>query len=106
MILNFRVNDDENLKIKSMASQKGKTLSEFIRNELLSSENKVDNFANKIEFYQNVNYYLYEISKRNLIINQMIYQLMVKNFGENETEEICEQISQQVEEFLNNSGVE
>jgi len=97
--ITVRVSDTERKKIEYHAAKNNLKLSEFIRQKLLSTAD--DSFVDKVNFYQNTNYCLTEIAKRNLIINQMIYQLMVKNFGEHEADLICEQISQQVEKFMN-----
>jgi len=98
--ITIRVSDAERKKIEAFAAKNSLKMSEFIRQKLLSTPN--DNFTDKVNFYQNINFYLSEIAKRNLIVNQMLYQLMVNAFGENEAELICEQISQQVEKFVNN----
>ncbi|MBP2658651.1 MAG: hypothetical protein H6Q69_1683 [Firmicutes bacterium] len=98
--ITVRVTAAERKKIESHAAKNRLKTSEFIRQKLLSTPN--DSFVDKVNFYQNINHYLTEITKRNLILNQMLYQLMVNAFGENEAEAICEQISQQMEKLTNN----
>lgn len=97
--ITFRVDDKERISIEHAAAQHGlKNISEYIRKKILLDNESI---TDKIDFYQNVNLHLAELSKRNLILNQMIYQLMVKTFGENEADEIYEQIVQQVDKFVN-----
>lgn len=98
MIVSFRVSDSERKKLEVKAQEANRTTSDYIRSIIFDAN---ENFKDKIDFYKNIHFSLEELTKRNLILNQMLYQLMIKNMGEEKADQICEQISNCVDEYIN-----
>jgi hypothetical protein len=82
----------EKERLETMAASNNKTLSAFLRDVLFAD----GSIQSKIDFYANINQQMEALQKQGLIINQIIYQLLVKTIGEKDAENLVEQIEKYV----------
>ncbi|WP_196600378.1 DUF6290 family protein [Pectinatus frisingensis] len=92
--VSIRMSNAEKERLENMAKSNNKTLSNLVR-ELLFSDASVQS---KIDFYSNISSQINALQKQGAMTNQMVYQLLVKNIGETETENLVEQIEKYVME--------
>ena len=90
----FRMSCAEKDRLEAMAASNNKSLSVFIREVLFAD----GSLQNKVDFYSNINKQIEALQKQGLITNQIIYQLLVREIGEPEAENLVEQIEKYVTE--------